>query len=56
MDKDNPTEQDVVDIIKSMGQFMRNTNDILAQTKIRLNNLQIDIDKLKKKEKRIIEI
>lgn len=45
----------VVQTIKDMGQFMSNTNQILADLGIRIHNLEVDIEKLKKKnEKRII--
>ena len=54
----NPNEVNPVEVIKAMSEFMKNTNQMLAQFKVRLDNLQIDIDKLNKKNngKRIIHV
>ncbi len=41
-------EKQVIEIIEKMGEFMRNTNQMLADFKIQISNQQIDIDKLKK--------
>lgn len=53
-----PSEQDIVKIIEGMGQFMRNTNEILATVKVRLDNMQVDIGKLQRriKENKIITV
>ena len=47
----NPKEVNPVEVIKAMSEFMKNTNQMLAQFKVRLDNLQIDIDKLNKNYK-----
>ena len=38
--------------IKSLTEFMNNTNSLLAQMKLRMDNIEVDIDKLKKKDKK----
>ena len=43
-------EAEVVKIIEAMGTFMKNTNEMLAKLEVRINNQQVDIDKLKKKD------
>lgn len=42
------SEFNPVEVIKAMGKFMTNTNQMIAQLKLRTDNQQIDIDKLKK--------
>ncbi len=45
------------EIIEAMVKFMKQTNEILQQFGIEINNLKVDIDKLKKhKENRIISL
>jgi len=46
LDKD--LDKDAEKILLDMVGFMKNTNDILARFKMRMDNLQIDIDKLNK--------
>ena len=36
------------EIIESMVKFMKQTNDILQRLGIEINNLKVDVDKLKK--------
>ena len=43
--------EDPVEIIKAMGKFMTQTNEMLASLKLRIDNLQIDVDKLNKNYK-----
>lgn len=45
------TEAEVIKIIESMGTFMKQTNEMIAQLKIKIDNQQVDINKLKKKYK-----
>lgn len=42
-------EEKIIKIIESMGTFMKQTNEMLATLKVRIDNQQVDIDKLKKK-------
>ena len=46
-----PNEAEVIKIIEAMGTFMKQTNEMLAQFKVRIDNQQVDIEKLKKKSK-----
>jgi len=41
-------EHDVIDIVKQMGTFMKQTNEMLATLNLRTQNQQLDIDKFKK--------
>ena len=43
-------EAEAVEIIESMVKFMKNTNKMLEEFKLKIDNQQIDIDKLKKKK------
>ncbi len=45
-------QKDVLKIIEGIGQFMKNTNGMLASFELKINNLQIDIDKIKKENKK----
>ena len=36
------------EIIESLGKFMSQTNEMIASMDLRIGNLQVDIDKLKK--------
>jgi len=45
-------EKDVIEIIKKMGEFMRNTNEMIASLRLRTDNLQVDLDKVKKELKK----
>ena len=41
-------EQELVKIIEGMGKFMNNTNEMIASLRLRIENQQLDIDKLRK--------
>jgi len=43
-------EQDVIKIIEKMGEFMKNTNEMLVGQQLQIDNQQLDIDKLKKQQ------
>jgi len=45
-------EKDVIKVIEKMSEFMENTNRLLADLKLQIINQQIDIDKLRKENKR----
>jgi len=47
-------EKDAIELLGRLEKFMRDTNQGLKDLQIKVYNLAIDIDKLKKKENRII--
>ena len=50
-------DEKAVEIIESMVKFMDNTNKVLAEIVLRLNNIDVDISNLKhqlKKQNRIL--
>jgi len=47
-------EKTPIEILEGLGVFMKNTNIILTTLALKINNMQVDIDKLKKKDKPII--
>jgi uncharacterized HAD superfamily protein len=51
------TEQERLDtFINELSKFMQNTNQIIAKLMLQINNLSVDIDKLKKENKNRIII
>lgn len=40
--------------ISDLGKFMKQTNEMIAKLTLQINNLSVDIDKLKKNKNRII--
>jgi hypothetical protein len=45
-------EPEVIEIIEKMGEFMRNTNNMLASLKLGLENARLDIDRINKELKK----
>ena len=52
MEKVNTDLNDPKAVVEAIVRFMTNTNMIIADMKIQLNNQQIDIDKLKRELKK----
>ena len=50
----NDPKKIMEDFIGKLNTFMSNTNEMLAQLTLDINNIKVDIDKLKKKRKEII--
>lgn len=38
----------VVEIIEKMGEFMTNTNEMIRKLNLRMNNIEVDVQKLRK--------
>ena len=45
------TETEAKDLLEGLDKFMNNTNQMIAQLKLKVDNLQIDVDKLNKNYK-----
>lgn len=47
------TDEQAVEVIESMVMFMEQTNMLIEKIITRINNVEVDINKLRKKEKNI---
>uniref|UniRef100_A0A6M3KJW1 Uncharacterized protein n=1 Tax=viral metagenome TaxID=1070528 RepID=A0A6M3KJW1_9ZZZZ len=48
------TEKDAIELLDKLQSFMENTNKNIQALMIKVHNLEVDIDKLKKDKQRLI--